>query len=224
MTIDTLDKLFHEELKDLYDVEKRLTKALPKMMKATSSEELKQALEDHLNITAAQVGRLESVFEAIEAKPQSKPCLGIKGILEEGEEMMKEDMSEELMDIAIIGAARRVEHYEISGYLGLRDMAQALGMEEAAELIGANLQEEMDADEALSQLCATMLENAGGESDDVEEEDGEEADDETEDDDAVMEEEEDAEEGDQQEEAPAKKPAASKPAAKKAVKRSMARP
>jgi ferritin-like metal-binding protein YciE len=158
MTMDSPIKLMQESLRDMYDAEKRITKALPKMVKAVSSDELREALQEHLEVTTAQVGRLEQVFEALGIKVSAKPCEGIKGILEEGEETLKLEGPDALVDFAIICAARRVEHYEMAGYLSLRDAAQALGMEDAVELIAESLQEEIDADEKLGELGTQLLE------------------------------------------------------------------
>jgi len=106
--IETLNNLLEEELKDIYDAEKKLVKALPKMAKGASSEDLRTAIEEHLEVTKGQVQRLEQVFELLGKPAKAKPCAGMKGLIEEGEEVLSEDASEELMDAAIIGAAQRV--------------------------------------------------------------------------------------------------------------------
>ncbi len=175
MTMDSPIKLMQESLRDMYDAEKRITKALPKMVKAVSSDELREALQEHLEVTTAQVGRLEQVFETLGIKVSAKPCEGIKGILEEGEEALKLEGPDALVDFAIICAARRVEHYEMAGYLSLRDAAQALGMEDAVELIAESLQEEIDADEKLGELGTQLLEQYQAEEDAGEDEGEEEA-------------------------------------------------
>ncbi len=161
MKIDNLEKLFQEQLKDIYDAEKRLTKALPKMVKASQSENLKAALTDHLSVTVTQVGRLEKVFELTGTKAVAKTCLAMKGLLEEGEEALATEAPEPISDLCIVSAGRRVEHYEIAAYETLRAMAQTLQMAEAEELLNENLQEEMDADEALAELGLSLMESVG---------------------------------------------------------------
>src|SRR5262245_61424011 len=116
MKIDSLDTLLLEEIKDLYDAEKRLVKAIPKMAKAANSDELRSALEEHLEVTRNQVSRLEEVFELLDAKPKAKSCAGMQGIIEEGQETLQQDGEPALLDAAIIGAAQRVEHYEMAAY------------------------------------------------------------------------------------------------------------
>lgn len=181
MPIDSLDKLFENELKDIYDAERRLTRALPKMAKQASSDELRQALEEHLQVTQTQIQRLEQIFGIIEKKPAGKTCVGMKGIIEEGEEMMQEDAPEMIADVALIGSARRVEHYEMASYLGLHALAQQMEQgEEIAQLIEQNLQEEEEADRRLEEICQTTLENAGMEDDEEEEEEDDLEDDEEE--------------------------------------------
>ncbi len=157
MKINSLKTLFHEELKDIYDAEKRLTKALPKIMKACNSEKLKAALKSHLAATITQVVRLETIFELLGAKPVSKPCLAMKGLLEEGEEAMTAEGSLPFTDILIIGAARRVEHYEMAAYLSLRDIAAHLELTDVEKLLSSTLLEESEADEALSEISMTLM-------------------------------------------------------------------
>ncbi len=160
MKIESMEKLFLEELKDIYDAEKRLTKALPKMAKAAKSEDLKAALKDHLAVTITQVGRLEKVFELIGAKAASKTCMAMKGLVEEGEEALTAEGPEPIPDLCLVGAGRRVEHYEMAAYETLKGIAQTLEMAEVEELLIANLQEEMDADEALSEIAISLMEGA----------------------------------------------------------------
>jgi ferritin-like metal-binding protein YciE len=176
MTIDSLDKLLEEELKDLYDAEKQLVKALPKMAKAASNEELKAAFTEHLEQTKGQVERLEQVFGLLDVKPKGKPCEAMKGLVKEGQEIMEEDASEPLLDAMMIAAAQKVEHYEISGYGSARAIAEALGNEEVANLLQQTLDEEKETDEKLTEICMQVLEeaNAGGEEDEEEEEEEEE--------------------------------------------------
>jgi ferritin-like metal-binding protein YciE len=155
--IDTVDKLLEEELKDIYDAEKRLVKAIPKMAKGASSEELRAALEEHLEVTKGQVGRLEQVFELLGKPAKSKPCGGMKGLIEEGDEVLGEDTSEELMDAAIIGAAQRVEHYEMAAYGTARTFAEHLGNKKVATLLQETLDEEKEADEKLTEISEQLL-------------------------------------------------------------------
>ncbi len=164
MKIENLNTLFEEELKDIYDAEKRLVRALPKMAKAASSEQLKQALQEHLEVTKGQVQRLEEVFESIGRPAKAKTCAGMKGLIEEGEEVMSEDAEDQLMDAAIIGAAQRVEHYEIAAYGTARTFAERLGNQQAAELLQQTLDEEKEADEKLTEISEQLLEsmNQGG--------------------------------------------------------------
>ena len=161
MKIDTLETLFVEELKDIYDAEKRLVKAIPKMAKAASSEELKQALQEHLEVTKGHVARLEEVFESVGVAAKAKTCPGMKGLIEEGEEVIGEDAEENMMDAAIIGAAQRVEHYEIAAYGTVRTFAEKLGNDQAVELLQQTLDEEKEADEKLSQISEQLLQNMG---------------------------------------------------------------
>src|SRR5262245_40723952 len=123
MKLDTLNTLLEEELKDIYDAEKRLVRALPKMAKAASTIELRSALQEHLEVTKGQVQRLEQVFEGLGVPAKGKPCVGMKGLIEEGEEVMQQDGLKSLKDAAIIGAAQRVEHYEMAAYGTARTLA-----------------------------------------------------------------------------------------------------
>ena len=127
MQKDSLRELYVNELKDLYNAETQLVKALPKMAKASSNAELRQGFEEHLRQTSEQVSRLEQIFEMLEEKPIGKKCLGMEGLVKEGAETISEDYEGALMDAAIIGAAQRVEHYEIAGYGTVRDFAELLG-------------------------------------------------------------------------------------------------
>ena len=157
MKIETLNNLLEEELKDIYDAEKKLVKALPKMAKGASSEDLRTAIEEHLEVTKGQVQRLEQVFELLGKPAKAKPCAGMKGLIEEGEEVLSEDASEELMDAAIIGAAQRVEHYEIAAYGTARTFAERLGLTKIASLLEETLNEEKQADETLTEISEQLL-------------------------------------------------------------------
>lgn len=171
--IEDLNSLLEDELKDIYDAEKQLVKALPKMARAASAEELQSAFREHLEVTQGQVQRLEQVFEKLGAKAKGKPCAGMKGLIQEGQEVMQEDASEQMADLALIGAAQRVEHYEIAAYGTARTFAEKLGQDEVAELLQQTLDEEEEADEKLTEISESLLEQqseAGEESEEQEEE------------------------------------------------------
>ena len=153
MAKDSLRELYIDELKDLYSAETQLVKALPKMAKAASNDQLRQAFEEHLRQTSEHVSRLEQIFEALEEKPTGKKCVGMEGLVKEGSEVMKEDYGDELKDAAIIGAAQRVEHYEMAGYGTVRAFAELLGETEHVSLLEETLNEEKEADEKLTQLA-----------------------------------------------------------------------
>src|SRR4051812_29787194 len=157
MKIDSLEMLLEEELKDLYSAEKQLVKALPKMMKKASSDELRTALEEHLEVTEAQVERLERVFEELGKPAKAKTCEAMKGLIEEAQDMMSEDMEDAVMDAAIIGCAQKVEHYEIASYGTVKTWAERLGLDEAAELLDETLQEEGDADQRLTEIAENVV-------------------------------------------------------------------
>jgi ferritin-like metal-binding protein YciE len=153
MQKDSLRQLYVDELKDLYSAETQMVKALPKMAKASSNAELRRAFEEHLRQTSEQVSRLEKIFDMLEEKPTGKKCLGMEGLVKEGAETMKEDYADAAMDAAIIGAAQRVEHYEIAGYGTVKAFAELLGEDEHVSLIEEILGEEKQADQKLSQLA-----------------------------------------------------------------------
>ena len=153
MPKDSLRELYIDELKDLYNAETQLVKALPKMAKAASNDQLRQAFEEHLRQTSEHVSRLEQIFETLEEKPTGKKCLGMDGLVKEGSETMKEDYPGEIKDAAIIGASQRVEHYEIAGYATVRAFAELLGETEHVSLLEETLNEEKQADEKLTQLA-----------------------------------------------------------------------
>jgi ferritin-like metal-binding protein YciE len=168
--INSLRELYVEQLRDLYDAENQLVKALPKMAKEASSDELRQAIEEHLEQTRGQAERLEQIFEQLGEKAKGKKCKGMQGLLDEGKETLEEDMEEDTKDAAIIAAAQRVEHYEISGYGTARTYANLLGETEAAELLEETLNEEKDTDQKLTQLAEEInVEAAEGSSSDEEE-------------------------------------------------------
>ena len=149
----TFHDAFIDELRDTYDAEKQLTKALPKMAKASSSPKLRQAFESHLKQTHGQIARLEQVFEGLDEKVRGKHCDGIAGIIEEGKAIMEEDFDESTMDACLIAAGQRAEHYEMAAYGTLVAWAQAMGHSEAARLLQQTLEEEQAADKKLSGLA-----------------------------------------------------------------------
>jgi len=153
----TLDDLFHDTLKDIYFAEKKILSALPKMIKAAQSSELKAAFEKHRGETEGQVERLEQVFGIIEKKPQGKTCAAIVGITEEGAEIMDEYKGSPALDAGLLAAAQAVEHYEISRYGTLRTWAGELGLDEAVALLNETLEEEKATDEALTQLAESVV-------------------------------------------------------------------
>jgi ferritin-like metal-binding protein YciE len=157
MEIDSLRKLYVEELKDLYSAEKQLIQALPKMAKKAQNAQLKQAFQQHLEITQTQLERLDRVFEGLEKSPRGKKCKAMEGLIEEAKEMMQEDMEPEVMDAALIAAAQRVEHYEIAGYGTVRTYANLLGEKDAAKLLQQTLDEEGQADKILTQLAESSI-------------------------------------------------------------------
>jgi len=152
MVVDTIEKLFIEELKDLHSAEKQITKTLPKMVEAASSPELKKAFEHHLRETEGQVQRLDKAFEILGTRPKEKSCDGMKGILAEGSEMLRETGEGGVRDAALISAAQRVEHYEMAAYGTVRNYAQQLNQPEIAELLQATLDEEKAADKKLTEI------------------------------------------------------------------------
>ncbi len=156
MTKDSLRQLYLDELKDLYSAEKQLTKALPKMAKAASSDELRTGFEEHLEQTKGHVQRLEAIFTQLNAKAGGKKCMGMEGLVKEGAEIMGEDFSDEVMDAALISAAQRVEHYEIAGYGTVVAYANLLGESEQAELLQQTLEEEKETDQKLTELSGQI--------------------------------------------------------------------
>ena len=175
MAIESLEDLLLEEVRDLYDAEKQLVKALPKMAKAATDEDLRAAFQEHLEETKGQVARLEEVFENLETKPRGKPCKAMKGLVEEGQEVMEEDSLENLTDLALIGAAQRVEHYEMAAYGTARAFAEQLGQSEIVSLLEQTLKEEENADKKLTDISLRILETATDQSEDEEEEEEVEA-------------------------------------------------
>jgi ferritin-like metal-binding protein YciE len=170
MPEETLKDLFVDELKDLYSAEKQLLKALPKMAKAATSEDLKEAFQEHLQQTEGHVERLEEIFQALEESPRGKKCVGMEGLVNEGAEVMQEDFDGAVKYAALIGAAQRVEHYEIAAYGTVRELAEVLGESDYAGLLQETLDEEKETDEKLTSLAKQINEQANSEQEGKEEE------------------------------------------------------
>jgi len=168
-----LMKLFEEELKDIYWAEKALTKAIPKMIKNATSEELIEGLEEHLTETEEQVNRLEEVFQAIDKKAVAKKCEAMDGMIKEAEEIMEECEEGAMCDAGIISAAQKVEHYEIATYGTLRQFAETLELTEVVQLLEETLQEEKMADKKLSEVAVSVVNIEAAEKEDEESEDEE---------------------------------------------------
>jgi ferritin-like metal-binding protein YciE len=173
MTQETLQELLVEQLRDLYDAEKQLVKALPKLAKATQNEQLAEALRSHLAETENQVTRLEEVFGIVGAPAKGKTCKGMKGLLEEGNEAIQEEDKGEMRDLAIIAGCQKVEHYEISAYGTIRTIAEQLDLGDAVELLQQTEDEEKEADSKLTEVAISIYESVDDaedeEVDDVEE-------------------------------------------------------
>jgi ferritin-like metal-binding protein YciE len=157
MSLDSLQSLFLEELKDIYNAEKQLVQALPRMAKAAGNPELQQAFTNHLRETQGQVQRLERIFKDLGLAARGKRCVGMEGLIEEGKEKMQEKGEESVIDAALIASAQKVEHYEIAAYGCLRTYAQILGHESAAKLLAETLAEEEAADEKLNQIAESRV-------------------------------------------------------------------
>jgi ferritin-like metal-binding protein YciE len=152
-----LQEILVEEMRDLYDAEKQLVKALPKMARAASSGELRQAFLDHAQMTQNQVARIEQAFEMLGERAKSKPCKAMKGLIEEGQEHISEHEKGPMLDAMLIGAAQKVEHYEISGYGTARALAKAVGQRSVADLLDQTAKEEGQTDKLLTQISLQML-------------------------------------------------------------------
>jgi ferritin-like metal-binding protein YciE len=156
MKLESLRDLYVDQLKDLYNAEQQLIKALPKMAKAASSEELKAAFEDHLGKTRQHAQRIETIFEQMGEKVVGKKCKAMEGLVKEGGDVIEEDMTDEIKDAALIAAAQRVEHYEIAGYGCVHAYATRLGDENAADLLSKTLEEEKEADTSLNGIAEEL--------------------------------------------------------------------
>lgn len=157
MKIENMDDLFLEQIADLYDAEQRLVKALPKMSEATTSPVLRQAFDSHLKETKGHVQRLEQVFQTLGKQPKGQTCDAMKGLIEEGEDMIGDTELSPLRDAGLIAAANRVEHYEIAAYGSVRAFAKELGLNDAANLLEATLNEEKSADEKLTSIAKSSV-------------------------------------------------------------------
>jgi ferritin-like metal-binding protein YciE len=160
MPLESLQDLFLNELKDVYNAEKQIVRALPRLAKAAEAPELAQAFTKHLRETEGQVQRLERIFKSLGQTPRGKTCKGMQGLLEEGKEILEEEGAPEVIDAALISAAQRVEHYEMAAYGCLRTYAQLLGMGEADRLLEQTLREEEAADQKLTSLAEGGLNQA----------------------------------------------------------------
>jgi ferritin-like metal-binding protein YciE len=154
---NSLEDLFVNQIEDLYDAENRLTKALPKMADAAASTSLKQAFQSHLTETQGHVSRLETIFRGVNVEPKRETCQAMKGLISEGEEMIDATGDADVRDAALIAAAQRVEHYEISGYGTARTIAQQLGLADVANLLQRTLNEEKAADEKLTTIAESSV-------------------------------------------------------------------
>ncbi|MCW1912949.1 ferritin-like domain-containing protein [Luteolibacter sp. GHJ8] len=158
--LDTLEVLLAQEIKDLYSAENQLLKALPKMAKAATSPELQEAFKTHLEETKVHVERLEEVAKLLEITPKGKVCKAMKGLVEEGVEATEEDGDGTIIDLGLIGAAQRVEHYEISAYGTSRALAEALGLDDVVEILQTTLDEEGNTDKLLTGIAEQLISSA----------------------------------------------------------------
>jgi ferritin-like metal-binding protein YciE len=157
MELDTLKDLYIEELKDLYSAEKQLTKALPKLAKAAKHSELQAAFRNHLKETEQHVARIERICKELGVSPRGKKCVGMEGLIEEGNELIREKPDEDVLDAGLISKAQHVEHYEIAGYGTVRTYARQLGYDDQAELLQRTLDEEGNADHLLTALAESGI-------------------------------------------------------------------
>jgi ferritin-like metal-binding protein YciE len=157
MKLDSLQKLYQDSLKDLHSMERQIIQALPKMVKAAEEPKLKAALEEHLEVTQAQLARLDEIFADLGTRGQGKKCKGMEGILDEGKELLEKDSEAAVLDAAIIAAAQHVEHYEMAGYGTAVAYARLLGEKKAMKLLAASLEEEKKADLELTDLAESTV-------------------------------------------------------------------
>jgi len=170
MSNESLKKLYVDELKDLFSAENQLVKALPKMAEAASSDELRAGFEKHLEQTKGHVQRLEEIFQSLDESPRGKKCVGMEGLVKEGAEVMAEDFDDAVLDAGLIGAARRVEHYEMAAYGAVCEFAHVLGQTRHASLLEKTLAEEKQTDDKLAELAKEI--NAQANEEGVEEDQG----------------------------------------------------
>jgi ferritin-like metal-binding protein YciE len=156
MKLETLNELLIEQLQDLYSAEDQITEALPNMARAASSPELKRTFQEHLRQTEGHIARLEECFEKLDAEAEGRECKGMRGLMEEGEELLDEDAEPEVLDAGLIAAAQRVEHYEIAAYGCARTYAKLLGMPEVERLLQDTLDEEKETDQKLTDLAESI--------------------------------------------------------------------
>ena len=157
MKLESLKDLYLEQLKDLYSAETQLVEALPKMAEAASSTDLRKAFTDHLRQTSEHVRRLERIFQELQESPKGHTCEGMKGLVKEGEQMIKMEGDSSVLDAGLIAAAQRVEHYEIAGYGTVRTYAELLGKDDHVNLLERTLQEEEETDERLTELAESHV-------------------------------------------------------------------
>jgi len=157
MKLDSLEDLFVHELKDLLSAEKQLTKALPKMAKGAASDALREAFQEHLEQTKTHVERLEQIFKLLDKAPRAEHCKAMEGLIEEGAYLLEEEGVDAVKDAALIGAAQRVEHYEIAAYGTTRTLAELLGHDKAVKLLQKTLDEEKETDEKLTELATSEV-------------------------------------------------------------------
>jgi ferritin-like metal-binding protein YciE len=155
--MSTLEDLYMDLLKDLYSAEKQIVKALPKMAKNAQSPDLQRAFQEHLRQTEGQVERIERIFSELDGSPRGKKCVGMEGLIEEGNELLKEDVEPDVLDAGLIAAAQKVEHYEIASYGTARAWAQRLGYNNAVKLLEQTLEEESMANEKLTRIAESHV-------------------------------------------------------------------
>jgi len=174
MSVGTAEELFVDELKDIYSAEKQAVKAFPRLTKAVQSDELKQAMQEHLEQTKGQIERLDRIFEILDKRSSGKTCQGMKGLVEEAQSQVEEIEKGPVLDCAMIGALQRIEHYEIAAYGTAATLAEAMGQDEVKELLGETLEEEKETDERLTQVSHSVNAEALGESSEEGSDEGEE--------------------------------------------------
>jgi len=160
MSVATAEELFVDELKDIYSAEKQAVKAFPRLTKAVQSDELKQAMQEHLEQTKGQIERLDRIFEILDKRSSGKTCDGMKGLVTEAQSQVEEIERGPVLDCAMIGALQRIEHYEIAAYGTVATLAEAMGQDEIKELLGETLEEEKETDERLTQVAQSVNSDA----------------------------------------------------------------